>query len=170
MIELLSAAFPGIFALAASASAQSKDALVGTWKLVSATVTTEKGEKSDAFGRGAIGFLTYTADGRMMAMISHGGRKPLSVPDYIFAPASERAEAFATFAAYGGRYTYNKETVIHHVEVSSVQNHVGTDIARMIVKLQADELILRTPQFPEGGRMVTAEVIWQRLKGEAATK
>jgi hypothetical protein len=33
------------------------------------------------------GFLTYTADGRMMAIITNGGRKPLSVDDRVSAPA-----------------------------------------------------------------------------------
>jgi len=159
-----------ILALPLGASAQSKDALVGTWKLVSATDTTEKGEKRDAFGSGAVGFLIYTADGRMTAMISHGGRKALSVPDYIAAPAEERAAAFATFTAYAGTYTLESNRVIHHVQIASLQNRVGSDQVRTIVKLQDDELILRTPPFLKGGRMVTTELTWQRLKGAGASQ
>ncbi len=163
-VAFLFAALPSI------GLAQSKETLVGTWKLVSATDTTDKGEVKDAFGSGAIGFLTYTADGRMMAIISHGGRKPLTVPDYIAAPAEERAAAFATFTAYAGTYTLESGRVIHHVQVASLQNRVGTDQVRTVVKLQGDELILRTPPILRGGRMVTTELIWQRLKGEAAAK
>lgn len=155
-------------ALPCSVMAQSKNALIGTWKLVSATDTTEKGEKSDAFGTGAVGFLTYTADGRMMAMISHGGRKPLSINDRIAAPAGERAEAFATFIAYAGTYTLEKDRVIHHVQVALLQNLVGSDQVRTLVKLEGDRLVLRTPSLLKAGRMVTTELTWQRLKGEAA--
>ena len=50
------------------------------------------------------GLLTYTADGRMMSITTKGGRKPLSVPDNVGAPAEERAEAFATMTAYAGSY------------------------------------------------------------------
>jgi hypothetical protein len=56
-----------------------KEMLVGTWKLVSASNLTDKGiVKDEAYGRNPIGFLTYTADGRMMTIITDGGRKPLS--------------------------------------------------------------------------------------------
>jgi Lipocalin-like domain len=43
------------------------------------------------------GFLTYTLEGRMSAMISHSGRKPLSVGDLSQAAVEEKAEAFSTF-------------------------------------------------------------------------
>jgi hypothetical protein len=136
--------------------------LVGTWKLVSATETTGKGEKKGLFGRNPIGFLTYTADGRMMAIITNGGRKPLSVNDFIAAPADERAEAFSTFAAYAGRYTRKGDTVIHHVEIASIQNFVGTDLVRTIA-FQSGRLTLRTLSTTKGGAKVTAEVIWERI-------
>jgi Lipocalin-like domain len=75
--------------------AQSKADLVGTWKLISVTDTTDKGQViHNVYGVNPPGLLTYTADGRMMAIITNGGRKPLSVPDRVLAPASERADAF----------------------------------------------------------------------------
>ena len=164
------AATLGFMAFPSSGLAQSKDTLVGTWKLISAIDTTEKGEAKSAFGQNPVGFLTYTADGRMMAIIAHGPRKLLSVPDYTAAPAEERAEAFATFAAYAGRYTLNGDKVVHHVEISSVQNRVGTDLTRSIVALQGDRLVLRTPPFLKGGVMVTTELIWERLKEALSTR
>ena len=146
-----------------------KDALVGTWKLVSATETTEKGEQSDAFGRKPIGFLTYTAEGRMMGIISHAGRKPLSVPDHIAAaPVEERAEAFATFGAYAGTYTLETDRVIHHVDAAWLENWVGTDQVRIVAKLQGDQLILRTNPYLSRGSTVTTELVWQRVRGEGA--
>ena len=156
-----------ILTLGSDAGAQSKDALVGTWKLLSSTDTTEKGEVRDSFGRGAVGFLTYTADGRMMVIISHGGRKPLSVPDYIAAPAEERTAAFSSFIAYAGTYTLEAPQVIHHVQVASLENRVGIDQVRTIVKLEGGQLILRTPLLLKGGRMVREELIWQRWKADS---
>jgi hypothetical protein len=43
------------------------DKLIGSWKLVSAKITTDRGEVRDSWGVNPIGFLTYTADGRMSA-------------------------------------------------------------------------------------------------------
>ena len=145
-----------------------KDALVGTWKLVSARETTGEGESKDAFGRDPTGFLTYTSDNRMIGMISHSDRKLLSVPDYVGAPPAERAEAFATFLAYAGTYKLEGSRVIHHVEASWLENSVGTEQVRDIVKLEGDQLLLRTPLYLKAGRMVTAELLWQRVKGAAA--
>ncbi len=167
MKKWILAAAPLLLALPPCGIAQSKGALVGTWKLVSASDTTEKGEVKEAFGKNPAGLLTYTADGRMMGIIAHGDRKSLSIPDYIAAPAGERAEAFATFISYAGRYTRNGDTMIHHVEVSSIQNLVNTDVVRTIVTLQSNQLILRTPPFLKGGKTVTTELIWERITGRA---
>ena len=110
-----------------------RDKLVGTWKLLSASLSTAGGERNDApFGPNPTGFLTYTREGRMSAMISYGGRKPLSVSDWSLAAVDEKAEAFGTFAAYAGRYTLMEDKVIHHVEISSLQNWVNTDLVRLI--------------------------------------
>ena len=102
----------------------------GTWKLVSATSTTTKGDTENAFGVNPTGFLTYTTDGRMMAIITYGERKPLSVNDRVAAPPQERAEAFATMFAYAGRYTFDGDKVTRRVEAASVQNWVNTDLVR----------------------------------------
>ena len=146
------------------ATAQSKEALIGTWKLVSATDTTERGVIRDTFGPNPTGFLTYTADGRMMGIISNGGRKPLSTIDYTAAPVEERAEAFVTFGAYAGTYTLEKGRVIHHVQAAWLENWVGTDQIRTIVKLEGDELILRASSASSGGATVTTVLVWQRWK------
>lgn len=143
-----------------------KHVLVGTWKLVSVRETTEDGQSRDAFGQNPTGFLMYSNDDRMMGMISHGERKPLSIPDYINAPPAERAEAFATFLAYAGTYKIDGSRLIHHVEASWLENSVGTEQVRTIVKLEGDQLILRTPPLLESGRRVIFELIWQRLKAE----
>ncbi len=147
-------------------SEQSKNALVGTWKLVSVTKTTDKGEIiRNPFGLNPTGFLTYTAGGRMTAIITYEGRKPLSVNDYISAPAEERAEAFATMIAYAGRYMFTGDKVTHHVEAASLQNWVNTDQVRF-AKLQGDRLTLRTPPgiLMGGVRLGGVELVWEQMK------
>ena len=137
--------------------------ILGTWKLVSVSSSTANGERNDApFGPDPVGFLTYTQDGRMTAMISYGGRARLSSSDSHSAPVEEQAEAFRTFVAYAGRYTLNSDKVIHHVEISSIQDWVGTDLIRNI-KFEGERIILVAPPMSVGGEMQTFELTWQRL-------
>jgi hypothetical protein len=144
--------------------AQSERSLVGTWKLVSVSSWTEKGDTNKtAHGPNPTGLLTYTSEGRMMVVIAEDGRKPLSVADRVAAPVEEKAQAFSTFHAYAGRYTFTGDKVIHHVEVASLQNEVNTDQVRF-VKLQGDRLTLRTPPILRGGVQQTLELVWERLK------
>jgi hypothetical protein len=143
----------------AAVSGIANDQLVGTWKLVSASSTTKAGERSETpYGPDPAGFLTYTADGRVTALISYGGRKPLSVG----ARQEEQAEAFKTFLAYAGRYTLTGDKVTHYIEISSIQNYVNKDLVRSL-KFQGDRITLVTPPTPVNGKVQTVELIWQRL-------
>ena len=139
------------------------DKLVGVWKLVSASSTTSTGERSETpYGPSPVGYLTYTGDGWVTALISYDGRKPLSSGAAGLALQEEQAEAFRTFFAYAGRYTLNGDKVTHHVEISSIQNYVSRDLVRN-VKFQGDQIILVTPPTPVNGKIQTVELIWQRL-------
>jgi hypothetical protein len=148
-------------------SAISNDSLVGTWKLLSASTRTSSGERDGApYGVDPVGFLTYTGDGRVTALISYGGRKRLSVLPVGGATPSqmeEQAEAFKTFLAYAGRYTLTGDKVIHHIEISSIQNYVDKDLART-VKFEDDRITLLTPPTSVNGKIQTVELIWQRMR------
>ena len=146
-----------------SRTEEGRDKLVGTWKLLSASLSTASGERNEApFGLSPTGFLTYTQEGRMSAMISYSGRKSLSVIDLSLASVEEKAEAFATFLAYSGRYTLMEDAVIHHVEISSIQNWTDTDLVRLI-KFQVDRIILATPPTSISGKIQTWELVWGRV-------
>ncbi len=144
-----------------------KEMLVGTWKLVSASNVTDKGiVKEEAYGPNPIGFLTYTADGRMMGILTNGGRKPLS-NGWKVAPAEEKAEAFSTSLAYAGTFTVSAGRVTHHVEAATDPNRVNTDLVRLIVKLQGDRVTLRTANpvvWDDGVRYAYQELVWDRVK------
>ena len=144
-----------------------KETLVGTWKLVAASNVTDKGVVyEEAYGRNPIGFLTYTADGRMMALLTDGGRKRLS-KYWRGASPEEKAEAFSTSLAYAGTFTVSGDKVIHHVQASSDPNRVNTDLVRIVVKLEGDRVTLRTtaPSVWDGGVQVAyQELVWDRMK------
>jgi Lipocalin-like domain len=148
----------------AAGNAQCNFSVVGTWKLVSVASTTDKDETNKAaLGQHPSGLLTYTADGRMMAIISDDGRKPLSIPDRVAAPAEERAQAYSTFMAYAGRYTFTCDKVVHHVEVASLQNWVNTDQIRFVA-LENNRLHVRNAPQLRNGVMVTLESVWEPAK------
>jgi hypothetical protein len=153
------------FVLAASflGVAQSSNTVVGTWKLISAKSTAVNGKVDPyAFGKTPSGFMTFTPEGRMSLIMSDDARKPLSVLDRVAAPEGERAQAFATCVAYAGRYSRDGDRLIYHVEVSSIQNWVGTDLTR-IIKFDGDELSTRTPTTVKGGVQQVIELEWKRV-------
>jgi hypothetical protein len=146
---------------AADLFGHTSDALVGTWKLVSASSTTSAGEPSELpYGPSPVGFLTYTGDGRVAALISYGGRKPLA---FGGGTQEEQAVAFKTFLAYAGRYSISGENVTHYIEVSSIQNYVSKELVRSL-NFQGDRIILTTPPTMVNGKIQTVELIWQRLQ------
>lgn len=52
--------------------AQSRESLVGTWRLVSAVATTASGDRDPhPYGLKPDGLLSYMPDGRMTAIIAH---------------------------------------------------------------------------------------------------
>jgi hypothetical protein len=142
---------------------QATDTLVGTWKLVSASSTTSAGERNETpYGENPVGFLTYTADGRITAMISYGGRKAL----ISGGTAEEQAEAFKTFLAYAGRYSRSGDTITHSVEISSIQAYVGKNLIRTVT-FHGDRITLVTPPTPMNGKIRTFELIWERLPSQS---
>jgi hypothetical protein len=136
--------------------------IIGTWRLVSAALTTLDGATRKLLGENPSGFLTYTGDGRMTAIVASSGRQPLSVADPAAAPAAEQAAAFATFTAYAGRYTFHGDRVIHHVEVSLFQNWAGTDQIRF-AKLNGARLTLTAPPMSIGGEQLVVQLTWEQL-------
>jgi hypothetical protein len=139
------------------------DRVVGTWKLVSAASTTKNGEPGDPpYGAEPAGVLTYTEDGRMSSLISYSGRKPLSIGRGKSETQQEQAEAFSTFLAYAGRYSFSAGKMTHHVEISSIQNYVGKDLVRE-VKLLDDQLRLTAPPTLVNGKIQSVELVWERL-------
>jgi hypothetical protein len=142
---LILSAFPS------TAIAQTKESLVGTWKLVSITETTEKGGVTNPAGQHPTGFLTYTADGRVSVIIIPDGRKPL-------------------ITAYAGSYTFTGDKVIHHIEAAWPQNLASLDLVRS-VKLEGDRLtLIREPLVHQGVPVPYREFAWERLKPNTAGK
>jgi hypothetical protein len=108
------------------------DQVVGTWRLIAASASSGSTRNDAPYGPTPSGLITYSSDGRVMAIICHSGRKPLASGDRISASTDERAEAFATSFSYAGRYSLSGNKIIHRVELGSVQNWVDNDLVRLV--------------------------------------
>lgn len=135
--------------------------LAGTWKLVSYWTTRPNGERVAPYGEHPAGFLTYTSDGRVFVILSRSDRKPLD-GDRFTASQASRAEAFSTSLAYAGKFTFEGDRVVHHIEISTLPYYVGTDQVRF-AKFEGDRLTL-SAMLAMGGEQRHSELVWQRVK------
>jgi len=133
--------------------------LVGSWKLISVSSKKRDGRIDAPYGAAPSGVLTYSDDGRMSALISFDGRKPLP---FGGGTSEDQAEAFRTFLGYAGSYRLDGDKVIHRVEVSSIQSLVDKDLIRT-VKFDADRIVLTTPPTPIKGETQIVDLTWQRI-------
>src|SRR2546421_8409796 len=85
--------------VAESVVADDRAKLSGSWKVISwVQEFQDGGESRPEYGRNPIGYIVFTPEGRMMAMLEGEGRKsPTSDQD--------RLALFRTIAAYTGKYS-----------------------------------------------------------------
>ena len=140
------------------------ETLYGTWKLVSFTqrfVATD--ETIDVFGRNPKGFLSYSRDGRMNAILVKDVRPKQA--DMAQATTEDKVQLFSSMYAYAGTFTVDGNTVTHHVDISWNENWTGTDQVRN-VRLDGERLYISTNPQSNGidGRIIVAELVWEKVK------
>jgi len=138
--------------------------LYGTWKLVSFTQRfVATGETIDVFGRNPKGFLSYSRDGRMNAILVKDVRPKQA--DMAQATTEDKVQLFSSMYAYAGTFTVDGNTVTHHVDISWNENWTGTDQVRN-VRLDGDRLYIFTNPQSNGidGRITVAELVWEKVK------
>jgi hypothetical protein len=146
------------------AAALDVEKLYGTWKLLSFTQrVVATGETVDVFGQSPIGFLSYSHDGRMNAILVKDKRPKLA--DMAQATTEDKAQLFSSMAAYAGTFTVDGNTVTHHVDISWNENWTGTNQVRN-VRLEGDKLYISTNPQSNGidGKVVVAELVWERVR------
>jgi hypothetical protein len=138
--------------------------LIGTWTLVG--VEREEvgtGRKDSFLGDNPSGYLTYS-DGRMLAIITRGERKPPAK----WPPTPEEANALMrSLIAYGGNYAVESAgTVVHDVDISWNQTFTGGRQVRKYTFDGDDCLTLETPASPDpvDGVVSVRRLTWKRVK------
>lgn len=138
--------------------------IIGTWQLLSWVQEYDHGEKVFPMGEHPVGYIAYSADGRMMTVVTAGDRPRFATGGQWDAVLEERAAAYDTCLAYGGRFEMTDVGVVHHVELSLFPNWVGNTQTRR-AELRDGELHL-TARLEEGTDQArTAVLSWRRAPG-----
>jgi len=145
---------------ASTAHAQDAAALVGVWKLVSYDVEFKDGSPSmKLFGENPPGYIIFTANGRMMAVLEAADRKsPTTVED--------RANLISSMGAYSGTYRLEGNKWITTVDVAWFPSY-RTEQAREY-KLEGERLTVSTPwgidpRVPQRGESQQV-LVWQKVE------
>jgi hypothetical protein len=139
----LAASFGLLAAVRNVAPAAAAEGIVGAWSLVSFNVDEGKSAAKPRFGPDPVGYLIYSADARMAAVLAGTHRPELKSPSGTAASEGNRSEALLNSLAYAGRYEVRGDRVFHHVEVSIFTDLMGTTLERQF-RLQGDTLTIRT--------------------------
>ena len=124
--------------------------IVGTWRLVETAGHDPEGEPLwPPYGPSPMGVVTFTAEGRMMAVLCDG--RP-ELPD------GEKRE----YNSYCGNYTYDGERLVTRVDASSDPARFSIDQVRR-VSFVGDRMVLRPPTDRLGDTVRQRVLTWERI-------
>ena len=138
---------------------------VGDWALVSMSfANADTGEATRPWGANPVGQLSYSANGRMIAVLTAdpGSRKAAALAgDKV---AEEWAALYSSSSAYSGTWSAAGNTLTHKVDIAVNQSWVGTDQVRY-VRLDKDDLVIDTaPTLGPDGKKYKINLVWKRVK------
>ena len=145
----------------AAAQVCRRDALLGSWKMLSWTIEDLiSGEKTPALGENPSGYITYSADGRVMVLVLRPDR---SKPAGLVPTDAEKIALYDSMFAYAGTYSVDADKVLHHIDMSWNEVWSGTTQIRFL-KLQGDELtyVSAPARSPMNGRDCVHTVVFRR--------
>lgn len=140
-----------------------KDELVGAWELATAERRMEDGRIDYPLGREVKGLLIYLPDGRMSAQLLRANRQNFQSQDVWGGTPDELRDAFTSYTAYFGRYTWNPQMAVveHHVDASLYPNWTG-GIQRRFVTIEGGKLELATEPVVAGAARGVFVLVWKR--------
>jgi len=152
--------------LTSFASAAQNANPVGDWTLVSMTfVNADTGESTRPWGANPVGQLTYSDNGRMIAVLTADPKSRKPVDATSDKANEERAALYSSSSAYSGTWTAVGNTVTHKVDIAVAAVWVGTDQVRY-VRLDKDDLTIDTPPIlqTDGKTKYKVSLVWRRVK------
>ena len=142
--------------------------VAGWWTLLSWKQKYDDGREMAPFGEDVSGRLCYSETGDFTVIISRSDRRPFKTGGQWTADNSEKAKSYEGMLAYFGRYEFDGNKMLHHVEASLYPNWAGHTQIRLAA-IDNDILTL-SARLEEGTNEArTAELIWQRLSVDSET-
>jgi hypothetical protein len=153
--------FLGLAALALPSHAAQQPALVGVWKLLSYQTEFQDGSPKRAmFGEHPKGYIIFTSESRLMAVIEAEGRESPSTD-------SDRAALLKTLIAYSGKYRVEGNQWIASVDTAWNPAWDGTDQVRKFQIIGNRLMVTSTWQaavnFP-GSPLSRGSLVFERVK------
>ncbi|GAA5085602.1 hypothetical protein GCM10025760_04620 [Microbacterium yannicii] len=139
--------------------------LIGAWRFVSADEIFSDGESRPQFGPEASGYLSYSPNGIVTAVLGSMRRPAGGAPDLRSASDAEVTAMARDFIAYGGPFTLDPETntVTHHIDIALFPGWQGGNQARHFT-VDGNMLHGSTPPATTAdGRTFHVELTWARL-------
>jgi hypothetical protein len=125
--------------------------LLGTWRMLGwRREVVATGEIADVLGPEPCGFVTYTPDDRVMALVVKRHRpRPIS----LMPTAAEKIALYDSLFAYCGTYSVDADKITHHIDTSWNEAWTGTHQVRYCT-INGNRLTYRSPQAedPMDGR------------------
>lgn len=148
------------FALVAAAPAQAaQNPLVGAWTLETFDAIDADGSRKPRFGKNPVGYLIYTATGRMSAVLSAVRRPDFVSPDGTSKTTAARTEAISEFLAYAGTYRVRGNRVFHTVQTGVFTDLMGKTLERDF-RIEGDKLTIETvPPYLWSNNSI---LVWRR--------
>jgi hypothetical protein len=137
--------------------------LIGAYRVVAMEHYTDDGEIGRPYGDHPKGYIIYTAEGCMSALLMLPERPNFAAGDILAATEAERVAAFTTFSSFAGRYEIVGDQIIHHLDVTSYPNWTGTDQVRNF-DLTDTHLTLYPPRMLMEGKIRRGRVHCERMQ------
>lgn len=147
----------------------------GSWRLISMQTKAAGGETHethkthetyDTYGPHAAGYLMYSqltdGFGYMSVQIVSAKRPNFAAGDIDGGTVEERLMAYDTCLSYHGKYSFDAEKVLHHIEICLYPNWSGQTVVRF-ARFQDNRLFLVSPPFLVKGILRTSNLIWERV-------
>ncbi|AYJ48907.1 lipocalin-like domain-containing protein [Rhodococcus sp. P1Y] len=144
--------------------ALSQKDLIGAWTFESAVEVFDDGERRPEFGPHAAGYLSYSPNGIVLAVLGNMERPRSGATDPQRASDAQLVHMAQGFIAYAGPFTVDSDsgTVTHHIEVALFTDWQGAPQERS-VRIEGDRLsIIGSPRTAPDERRFHVELEWQR--------
>ncbi|MNL22680.1 hypothetical protein D3C87_1440370 [compost metagenome] len=147
-----------------SIHAQKKSEFSGSWTLVSVENTNSDGTKSLPYDTNPKGFLFFDEKGNYAVQIYKDKRAKIISGDKNKCTPEENAAIVQGSNSHFGEYEIDEtnKTITFKIKTASFPNWEGT-IQKRSYTFTNNELKYAVTNTTQGGKSVTAEVVWKKL-------